>query len=164
MVPAACRRRPLVSSVAVSKRTRGTGRPVRHRPGARPPSARPASALRPARPLVDDIGKAPAGIDSGPPLRAAETIPGDSPAVGTSSPAVGTREPDAVGAGVRPPPHSAHHRLRAKPGSLLAARAESEYIYVGQDLRRISLVAALLAAILIGLWVVLVLLGVSPLY
>lgn len=157
MVPAACRRRPLVSSVAVSKRTRGTGRPVRHRPGARPPSARPASAQRPARPLVDDISKAPAEIESGPPLRPTETSPGDPPAVGT-------RELDAVGAGVRPPPHSAHHRLRAKPGSLLAARAESEYIYVGQDLRRISLVAALLAAILIGLWVVLVLLGVSPLY
>lgn len=59
---------------------------------------------------------------------------------------------------------SAHPRARAKPGSLLAARAANEYVYVSRDLRKILAVAAVLFAILVGLWAVLVLMGVSPLY
>jgi hypothetical protein len=59
---------------------------------------------------------------------------------------------------------SAHHRPRAKPGSALAGRAATEYVYVAQDLRRIVLVAALLFGLLVALWVVLVVAGPSPLY
>lgn len=156
MVPATRLRQPLVSSATVSKRTRGTGRPVRHRPGARPPSARATSAQREARRPTDPVSLA-AETEVEPPTSAAESSPDGSQAVDARSPSVG-------GAAVRPPSHSAHHRLRAKPGSLLAARADSEYVYVAQDLRRIGVVAAVLAAILIGLWVILVLMGGSPLY
>lgn len=57
-----------------------------------------------------------------------------------------------------------HHRARAKPGSLLASRAATEYVYVGQDLRKIVVMGAILFAILIALWVLIVLLGFSSLY
>lgn len=59
---------------------------------------------------------------------------------------------------------SIHHRARAKPGSILAERAATEYVYVAQDLRRIAVVAGMLIGILLLLWVVLVIMGVSPLY
>lgn len=59
---------------------------------------------------------------------------------------------------------SAHARVRAKPGSLLASRAATEYVYVSQDLRRIAAVATGLFLVLIVLWIVLVVLGASPLY
>jgi hypothetical protein len=59
---------------------------------------------------------------------------------------------------------TAHARARAKPGSLLASRAATEYIYVGRDLRRIALVAAILFGVLIVLWLVIVLAGLSELY
>lgn len=57
-----------------------------------------------------------------------------------------------------------HARVRAKPGSLLASRSATEYVYVSQDLRRIAIVAGVLFVVLIALWVVLVVLGISPLY
>ncbi len=63
-----------------------------------------------------------------------------------------------------PPARTIHHRARAKPGSVLAERAATEYVYVAQDLRRIALVAVTLIGILLLLWVVLVLMGASPLY
>jgi hypothetical protein len=55
-------------------------------------------------------------------------------------------------------------RVKVKANSLLAARAQTEYVYVGQDLRRILIVGALLFGILLALWIVLVILGVSGLY
>ena len=58
---------------------------------------------------------------------------------------------------------SAHPRQRTKPGSLLAARAATEYVYVAQDMRRIIAVAALLFGVLILLWVAIVLLKIIPL-
>jgi hypothetical protein len=53
-----------------------------------------------------------------------------------------------------------HHRV--KPGSLLAAKAATEYVYVAQDMRRIALVAALLFGILFALWLLIVVLQVIP--
>jgi hypothetical protein len=47
---------------------------------------------------------------------------------------------------------------------VLAGRAATEYVYVAQDLRRIALVAVSLIGILLLLWIVLVVMGVSPLY
>jgi hypothetical protein len=54
-----------------------------------------------------------------------------------------------------------HHKVKA--GSLLATRAATEYLYVGQDLRRILFVAAGLVAVLIALWLVIVVLRLVPL-
>ncbi len=55
-------------------------------------------------------------------------------------------------------------RVKVKPNSLLAAKAATEYVYVGQDLRRIALVGASLFGILLLLWIVLVVLGLSGIY
>jgi hypothetical protein len=54
-----------------------------------------------------------------------------------------------------------HHKIKA--GSLLAARAATEYVYVAQDMRRIILVAGVLATLLIALWVLIVVMKVIPL-
>ncbi|MDQ3448808.1 MAG: hypothetical protein M3432_06485 [Chloroflexota bacterium] len=129
----------------MSKRTRG--RPVHRRPGTRPTSARPAgtrSALPEPRPL-DTVDEAIAAADSATHV--------------TSRRALVTAGATAV-----PPARTTHHRARAKPGSVLAQRAATEYVYVAQDLRRIALVAATLIGILLLLWIVLVVMGVSPLY
>jgi hypothetical protein len=53
--------------------------------------------------------------------------------------------------------------VRTKPGSLLAAKAASEYVYVAQDMRRIFAVAAALFGTLIILWMALVVFRVIPL-
>ena len=55
---------------------------------------------------------------------------------------------------VAPPPTTRAHRgrVKVKEGSLLAQRAQDEYVYVGQDLRRIAVVAAILFSALIVLW------------
>jgi hypothetical protein len=58
---------------------------------------------------------------------------------------------------------SAQPRHRVKPGSLLAARAATEYLYVAQDLRRISIVGGLLFGALLVLWLLIVVLRVIPL-
>ena len=55
-------------------------------------------------------------------------------------------------------------RLKVKPNSLLAARAETEYIYVGQDLRKIAVVAAALFGVLLVLWLLLVIVGLFGIY
>ena len=54
-----------------------------------------------------------------------------------------------------------HHRI--KPGSILAARAATEYVYVAQDMRRILLVAGGLIGLLFALWLLVVVLRVIPL-
>lgn len=52
---------------------------------------------------------------------------------------------------------------RTKPGSLLAVRAASEYVYVAQDMRRILVVAGALFATMFILWALLVVMRVVPL-
>lgn len=47
---------------------------------------------------------------------------------------------------------AAHARPRAKPGSALAAKAATEYVYVAQDLRRIAVVGVVLFALLFLIW------------
>jgi len=54
-----------------------------------------------------------------------------------------------------------HHKVKA--GSILAARAATEYVYVAQDLRRILLVAGGLVALLFALWLLLVVMKVIAL-
>jgi len=58
---------------------------------------------------------------------------------------------------------SAAHRQRVKPGSVLAAKAATEYVYVAHDLRRIVVLAAILLLVLIAAWLVFVVLRVVPL-
>jgi len=130
---------------AVSKRTRGSQRQVPRRPGTRPATSRPASE-RPRSP------SRPTAISS---TESVEIVPAAEAAPRTAAPA--TADP-------RLATRSAHHRVRAKPGSVLAARAATEYVYVIQDLRKILLVAAGLFGILVVLWIVLVVMGISPLY
>lgn len=52
---------------------------------------------------------------------------------------------------------------RVKAGSLLAARAATEYVYVAKDMRRILVVAALLTGVMLVLWLLLVVMKVVPL-
>jgi hypothetical protein len=54
-----------------------------------------------------------------------------------------------------------HHKIKAN--SLLAARAATEYVYVSQDLRRITIVAGTLIVSLLVLWLLLVALKVVQL-
>ena len=56
-----------------------------------------------------------------------------------------------------------HPRARVKPGSMLAAKAATEYVYVAKDMRRILFVAVLLGLVMIVLWVLLVVMRVVPL-
>ena len=57
----------------------------------------------------------------------------------------------------------AHPRHRVKPGSVLAARAATEYVYVAKDLRRILVVAGSLIAVLLLLWLLVIVLRVIEL-
>jgi hypothetical protein len=143
----------------VAKRTRGS-RTAPNRPGARPAAARPANTprrvtarpvsapLAPAQPMPSEVGAsilttgadavAPAGAEAVAPM----ATPRGSAAIARSTPG----------------------RPKIKPNSLLAVKAETEYVYVGRDLRRIVTVGATLFGILLVLWVVLVVLGLSGLY
>ena len=60
----------------------------------------------------------------------------------------------AAALGITPPPTIRAHRgrIKVKSDSLLAQRAADEYVYVGQDLRRIVVVAGILFAALIVFW------------
>lgn len=57
---------------------------------------------------------------------------------------------------------AAHPRTRVKPGSVLAARAATEYVYVAQDMRRILIVSSILFGVLIALWLLIVVFRVIP--
>jgi hypothetical protein len=129
------RRRPLLDSPAMSKKVRGPVRANR-RPGARPASATTARR-RPSQ------------------LEAAEVIAED---IVEERPAEAAAALETV---ARTVPTRAG--VRTKPGSLLAAKAATEYVYVAQDMRRILFVAALLFGAMIILWLVLVVMRVIPL-
>ena len=124
----------------MTKRVRGAARTHR-RPGARPASERGAPTRR--RPTVDaslsqpEVAEEKAGL-------------------------VIDEEPAVAAAAIESTARS-HPRHRVKPGSLLAARAATEYVYVAKDMRRILLVASLLVAVMLVLWLLLVVLRVVPL-
>ena len=118
----------------MSKRVRGPVRTQR-RPGARPPSQ---STTR--RPQVSQ-------------LEAAELIAED----------MIDQHPAEAAAELEKAERSLPMRARMKPGSILAAKAATEYVYVAQDMRRILFVAALLFGTLIILWMALVVMRVIPL-
>jgi hypothetical protein len=122
----------------MAKRSRGPSRPPSHRR----PGTRPATGTRPraeARPLSQ--------------LETAEIVAED---IIEDRPAAAATELEHNAA-------RTYQRHRVKPGSLLAAKAATEYVYVAQDLRRIAIVAALLFGILFALWLLIVVLKVIPL-
>jgi len=123
----------------VSKKVRGT--PRGRRPGARPPSERSTRAR--TRPTTERPSQ----------LEAAELIAED----------VIEHRPAEAAAELEQAARTTQPRQRSKPGSLLAARAATEYVYVAQDIRRILLVAGALFAVLILLWLAVVVLGIIPL-
>lgn len=124
----------------MSKRVRGTART--HRPGTRPASERvPGARRRPLEERPSQLAEA---------VVVADEIVAEAPRV------------DAA-ADSRSATRSAHPRHRVRSGSLLAARAATEYAYVAQDMRRILAVAAVLIATLIVLWVLIVVLKVVEL-
>ncbi len=134
----------------VAKRTRGVTPTSAYRPGQAPVKKRLAATSSP-RP-----GSQPAAIPGAAPrqsdLDAAIVLADASPAAGASA------SPRA--------PVVSHQRghIKMKPNSLLAARASQEYVYVGEDLRHIAVVAGVLSASLILLWLVVVVLNVFGLY
>lgn len=60
-------------------------------------------------------------------------------------------------------PRTTHTRTKVKAGSLLAARAATEYVYVGRDMRQILVVAGALFGALFVLWLLVVVWRVIPL-
>jgi hypothetical protein len=123
----------------MAKKVRSAGRAHR-RPGERPISDRSATPRRAAR-------LAPASQ-----LEAAEIVAEDVVEVRPAA-AAAVLESNARN----------HPRNRLKPGSLLAAKAATEYVYVAKDMRRILVVAALLLTVMLVLWVLLVVMRVVPL-
>lgn len=121
----------------MSKKVRGSAR-THHRPGTRPATDR-ASTPRRAR------------VVEPPSLAEAEVVAQD--VIEDRPPAAPAQE-----AGTR-----SHPRHRVKAGSLLAARAATEYVYVAKDMRRILLVAGLLITVMLVLWLLLVVMRVVPL-
>lgn len=93
------------------------------------------------------------------PLAPSQPLPAevDAQQLVTDPPALSSGELAAV-------PRSTPGRQKIKANSLLAAKATTEYVYVGQDLRRIAIVGLSLFGTLIALWIVLVVLGLSGLY
>lgn len=134
----------------MSKRTRGSSRRTHHRPGTRPATERPSAP----RQREDAPSRA---------ISASATSTATPPAADTSAPAAETIVDQRVAGRPSPGTRSAHARQRVKPGSLLAARAETEYVYVVQDLKRITIIGSLLFGVLLALWLLIVVLRVIPL-
>jgi hypothetical protein len=139
----------------VAKRTRGVQPTSAYRPGQAPvrkslpstssqrPGAQPPAAIPGAAPRPSDLETAIVLTDA-----AAATTP------------------NVATAGPRPSPVVSHQRghIKMKPNSMLAARAAEEYVYVGEDLRHIGIVAAGLFVVLILLWLVVVVANVFGIY
>lgn len=131
----------------MAKRTRVT-RTAPARPGSRPASTKTSAAAR-REPVV------PRPISA--PLAPAQPMP----SIVEAAALVETQPRSATQVGIS---RSLPGRIKVKPNSLLAARASTEYVYVGRDLRRIVIVGAAMFGTLILLWILLVVLGLSGLY
>jgi hypothetical protein len=125
----------------VSKKVRGQVRTHR-RPGTRAPSERTAERRRIA-PAAEPSQLEEAEI-------IAQDIVEDGPEEARAELERYTRSSQRT-----------HHKIKA--GSLLAARAATEYVYVSQDLRRILLVAGGLIGLMFALWLLLVVMKVVSL-
>ena len=131
----------------MSKRVRGPIRTHR-RPGARAPSERVGTRRREFLPSEDA-----SQLDLA--TEIAEDIVEESPSAVLATPAA---ERATV---ARRTPTRIHHKIKA--GSILAARAATEYVYVAQDLRRIIAVSVGLIALMFVLWLLIVVMRVIEL-
>lgn len=130
----------------MSKRNRTGARGSR--PGTRRPIHRPAGE-RATRPATSDDQPAAAAA----PLEVAPDVTGAQVEQRLLRESAELRRPIA----------SAHVRPRAKPGSVLAARAANEYVYVAQDMKRITLVAGSLFVAMLAAWLLIAVLKVVDL-
>lgn len=103
----------------------------------------------------------PAAIPGAPP-RASD----ESDLVSSAVAAAEATDRAAAPPGMTPPPTIRAHRgrIKVKSDSLLAQRAADEYVYVGQDLRRIVVVAGILFAALIVFWLFLTIVDPFSIY
>jgi hypothetical protein len=121
----------------MTKRSRGPARPAHRRPGTRPPTT----------------NRKPARIERVSQLEAAPIVAED----------LIENRPVEAATELERAARATYQNRRVKAGSLLAAKAATEYVYVAQDMRRILLVAAALFGILVAAWLVIVVLRVIPL-
>ena len=105
----------------------------------------------------------PAGRPSSTPARRQATVPSQLSAAEIIASDVIEGKPSEAATELEQIARSTPARGRVRPGSLLAVRAASEYVYVAQDMRRILLVAGALFGTLIVLWLLLVILRVIAL-
>ena len=121
----------------MTKRVRTSRSTAHRRPGARPQNrAKPRTDVRPVSQL-----------------EAAAVIADD----------LADARPSEAAAELERAARATYQSHRVKPGSVLAAKAASEYVYVAQDMRRIALVAAGLFGVLLVAWLLIVVLRVIPL-
>ncbi len=143
----------------MAKRTRGITPTSAYRPGQAPvkkslpstgsprPGSQPPAAIPGAAPRQSDLDAAIVLAESAPRV----------PATATATAAATTVTAAAVAS------HQRGH-VKVKPNSLLAARASQEYVYVGEDLRHITMVAIGLFVALIVLWLIVVVANVFGIY
>jgi hypothetical protein len=137
----------------MAKRARGTTtrpgqrRPLQ-RPAARPasPTARPGSTVGPASPVA--------------PPRPASLTPEEEARAGELEAAILAEEKQADAAR-RSRSQRANPDTPARGSTPLAVAAANEYAYVARDVRRVALVGGTLVALLVVLWVVTQVTGVT---
>jgi len=135
----------------VAKRTRGT-RVAQLRPGQRVANTRPSSPRSTTSdPTTSAV--APSSVSDSGDLAIEQALAAEAVS--------GAPSATVTGSDIR---RSTPGRVKVKANSLLAARAQTEYIYVGQDLRRIAVVAAAPFGVLLVLWVLLVVVGLFGIY
>lgn len=147
----------------MAKRIRGSR--STHRPGGQGPSH---TTDKPAGPRTDEARAPARGVlraqVSRQEPRAVDPAPGTTPIDAAAGDPTGAGTAGTTGAGTAGTARSARGRVKVKPNSLLAARAATEYVYVGQDLKRITWLGALLFLVLLAAWVLLVPLDLAGIY
>jgi hypothetical protein len=141
----------------VAKRIRGTGTTSAHRPGHTPSRSSLPSTSSAPRPgtqppaAIPGAAPRPSGAETSLVIEGLpqETRTAVAPATRTAAQPVRT-----------------HHRghVKVKPTSVLAARAAQEYVYVGEDLRRIARVSIAMLALMVVLWLIIVVANVFGIY
>jgi len=135
----------------MAKRARGTTtRPGQRRPIQRP-AARPGAAARPssaAAPATTPVAPASASLTPEEEARAAQL----------EAAIVAEERQAEQGRRARTERTTAEPAVRASP---LAVAAANEYAYVARDVRRVATVGGSLVAVLLALWVVVQVTGIS---
>lgn len=136
----------------MAKRARGTTtRPGQRRPIQRP-AARPSSGARPAP-------AAAPGADVAPP-RSASLTPGEEARAAKLEAAIVAQERQAEDARRSRAQRAAPEPV-ARSSSPLAVAAANEYAYVARDVRKVAVVGGSLVGLLLALWVVTQITGVT---